>query len=359
MIDVIKQWVPLWVKQRIRAVVDREDLDLPHGARAFLFLAADYGNIGDIAITAAQERFLAQHAGRPHVVVVPISKTRARLRSIQLQIAPGDLVATVGGGNMGVAYPDIETLRQLVIRSFPENRVVCFPQTLDWDATPASDRSLRTLVEVYAGHADLHVFARESVSQARLQELFASAPGVRVGLVPDIVLSATAADLGASPAETRQGVLLCMRDDQERAVSDTQRHEIDASLARLGMPIEVTDTHAGGARLSADRCRTLLRDKVEQFAAARLAVTDRLHGMILSLVAGTPCLVLPNSNHKIHQTHQDWLRGNPRVEVLSLDRLDSVDGAIARLLAADWPTSGVPPLGADAYAPLRTALSAP
>ena len=359
MIDTIKQWVPLRVKQRVRAVVDRENLDLPPGERVFLFLAADYGNIGDIAITAAQERFLAQHAGRPHVVVVPISRTRTRIRSIQRQIAPGDLVATVGGGNMGVAYPDIEALRQLVIRSFPDNRVVCFPQTLDWDTSPASDRAIRKLVEVYGRHEDLHVFARESVSHGRLQELFAPYPNVRIGLVPDIVLSTSALALGASTAETRGGLLLCMRDDQERAVTDAQRHEIDVSLARFGMPIEVTDTHAGGAGLNEDRCRSLLREKVAQFAAARLVVTDRLHGMILSLVAGTPCLVLPNSNHKIRQTYQDWLRESPRVEVLSLDRVDTIDQAIGRLLAADRPATGVAPLSADAYGPLRTALSTP
>lgn len=359
MTDALKRLVPLRIKQQVRAVVDREDVDLPPGPRAFLFLAADYGNIGDIAITAAQERFLAEHAGRPHVVVVPISRTRARLRSIQRQIGPGDLVATVGGGNMGVAYPDIEALRQLVIRSFPDHRVVCFPQTLDWDASRASDRAVRKLVEVYSEHRDLHVFARESVSHARLQDLFAPYPGVRVGLVPDIVLSATASDLGASTAETGGGLLLCMRDDQERAVTDAQRREIDASLAQLDLPIEITDTHAGGAGLSDEQCRALLRDKVNQFGAARLVVTDRLHGMILSLVAGTPCLVLPNSNHKIRQTHEDWLRANPRVEVLSPDRLDTVAEAIQRLLAADRPASGTPPLGVDAYGALRTALSAP
>lgn len=356
MIDALKRLVPLGAKQHVRAMLDRESVDLPDGPRAFLFLAADYGNIGDIAITAAQEHFLRRHSGRSHVVVVPISKTRIQLRAIREQIAPGDLVAIVGGGNMGGAYPDIEALRQRVIQSFPDNRIVCFPQTLDWHG---HDSAIRALVKVYSGHNDLHVFARESVSRDKLAELFAPHPGVTVGWVPDIVLSATASDLGATPARERSGILMAMRDDQERAITDAQRRDLDAALAATGMAVAITDTHAGGSGLSEAERSELLREKVEQFGAARLVVTDRLHGMIMAIVANTPVLVLPNANHKIRQTHHDWLRASPTVDLIAPDQMGAVAATIERLMAAASRPADTAPMDVRAYADLRTAVSAP
>ena len=42
--------------------------------KCLVFLAADYGNLGDVAITFAQERFLARHFPDYEIVDVPIEK---------------------------------------------------------------------------------------------------------------------------------------------------------------------------------------------------------------------------------------------------------------------------------------------
>lgn len=359
MLNSIKRRVPLKLKQQVRSIIDRENVDLPEGRKAFVFLAADYGNIGDIAITAAQRRFLVSYAGHPHVIEVPISKTRALLRSIRKQSTPSDLVTVIGGGNMGSLYSDIEALRQLVIRSFPRNRIVCFPQTLDWDDSPESAKAIERIVDVYSRHKDLHVFARESVSRDKLSDLFSAHGTVRVGYAPDIVLSTTAAGLGADAATPRDGVLLCMREDRERAITEGQRQALDAALARTGLEVELTDTHAGGSGLSKDHCHRLLRDKVDQFRSARLVVTDRLHGMIMSVVAGTPCLVVPNSNHKIQQTYEDWLSDHPLIQLVRPEQLAAVGERLEGLLASAPAKTTVPPVDASRYAELQNALTLP
>lgn len=358
MLDVVKRVVPLRLKRVISAFVRRRDIGLPEGLRTFVFLAADYGNIGDLAITAAQRNFLARLAPGRHVVPVPISATCEVLRSIRKQVVPGDLVTIIGGGNMGSLYPDIEELRQLVIRSFPNNRIVCFPQSLDWAQTPESDRALARIVRTYSRHPDLHVFARESVSRDKLRELFADHANVRVGNVPDVVLSASAAELGFDGQSTTAGILLCMRDDRERALAPEPHVWLRATLDATGQAVTVTDTHAGGARLDEAHCARLLADKLAQFAGARLVVTDRLHGMILSLVAGTPCLVLPNANHKIRQTWQDWLRDVPQLRFVEPAQLPGLPAVIDALLAAPRRDPGVPPLDLTHYDSLIKAVSA-
>lgn len=352
----LKTLVPLAFKKRLVSHLHARPAVLPDSPRSFLFLAADYGNIGDLAITAAQARFLGEHGSSRTVVPVPISATRALLRSIRDQSTAQDLITIVGGGNMGSLYPDIEELRQLVISSFPRNRVVCFPQTLDWESNEKSRRALARIVRVYAGHPDLHVFAREAVTKEKLETLFRPHSNVRVGYTPDIVLSATAVALGSTDDATPSGLLLCLRDDRERALGDEQRRRLEAALADTGLPLEITDTHAGGAGLDEASCARLLADKIDQFRAARLVVTDRLHGMILSAVAGTPCLVLPNDNHKIHQTWLDWLTDTPQVKFITLEDMATLPEALKALLVTARRDPEKPPVSAAHYQSLALAV---
>lgn len=347
----LKIW--LWTMLRSR------EMPLAGSPRAFVFLAADYGNIGDLAITAAQRKFIARAAPSRHIVPVPISATREVIRSLRRQVVPGDLITIIGGGNMGSLYPDIEEHRQLVIRSFPKNRIVCFPQSLDWTQSRESDSALAQILRTYSGHPDLQVFARESVSRDKLRSLFAGHPNVRIGYVPDVVLSASAAELGFDGRPDSSGILLCMRDDRERSLAPEQLAQLRKILEDTGQRITVTDTHAGGSRLDEAQCAHLLADKLAQFAGARLVVTDRLHGMILSLVAGTPCLVLPNANHKIRQTWQDWLGDVPQVSFLGLDEMPRIDEAIAQLLATPRRDPSEPAINAAHYDALRSAIVDP
>ena len=332
-IVTIKKLIPLKIKQSISGYVGARYLALPSGIRCFVFLAADYGNIGDIAISAAQKQYLENVLDGYEVISVPISQTRFVLNSIKKQIKADDIVTIIGGGNMGSTYSDIEGLRQLVIKSFPNNRIVCFPQTLDWDDTAESKKALQNIVKTYFKHSDIHVFARESITHSKLNELFNRYNNVSIGLVPDIVMSATASALGTSECLEPSGILRCLRDDKEVALSDEQYIIVDKALANTGYQIEQTDTHAGGSHLDEAHCTKLLADKLSQFRAAKLVVTDRLHGMILCLLSGTPCLVLPNSNHKISQTYSDWLYNHPRLVFLELKDINEIPKFIDKLLA--------------------------
>lgn len=355
MLSLLKKIIPLKIKRSLVSLFSREEVELPSGRRAFVFLAADYGNIGDLAITAAQVSFLKKHAGVSHVVRVPISKTVAHINSIKRQVNRSDLITIVGGGNMGSLYPDIEELRQLVVRSFKGNRVVCFPQTLDWDESSESNSALAGIVRVYSCHPSLDLFARESVTQKKLDELFRDSSSVRIGYVPDIVLSATATELGATIHSAPSGTLLCLRDDRECAINSNQRSALEAALKSAGHTLEATDTHAGGARLDPEKCARLVADKLDQFAASRLVVTDRLHGMILSIIAGTPCIVLPNSNHKIHQTWKDWLGTVPQVRFILPSDLISLPELAAELLALPRRDPKFSPMSLLSYESLKQA----
>jgi pyruvyl transferase EpsI len=354
---VVKKLIPLKIKQSLSTYINARDLVLPSGKRCFIFLAADYGNIGDIAISAAQKQYLENVLIDYEIISIPISQTRFVLGSIKKQVKADDIITIIGGGNMGGIYPDIEELRQLVIKSFPSNRIVCFPQTLDWDDSTQSKRALKTIVKTYAQHPDIYIFARESITKSKLIELFNKYNNVNIGLVPDIVMSATAESLGATDSLEPSVILRCLRDDKEVALSTAQYAIVDKALASIGYKIESTDTHAGGSQLDETHCAKLLADKLTQFRAAKLVITDRLHGMILCLLSGTPCLVLPNSNHKIRQTHLDWLSDHPRLIFLELEEINNISESINELLSVPKGNLNNSPVDIAAYADLKKVLT--
>ena len=100
--------------------------------RIFIFLAADYGNLGDVAITYAQHKFLNKYFPDYIVTEIPISTTLKGITFVKKIIKPNDVITTVGGGNMGDLYDSIELYRRLVISNFHSNKIISFPQTIDF-----------------------------------------------------------------------------------------------------------------------------------------------------------------------------------------------------------------------------------
>lgn len=357
MFDYIKKALPLKFKQNIHTFLNSEKIKLPIGKRVFIFLAADYGNIGDLAISAAQQNFLNENLTDYEVFPVPISKTRLWLCSIKNQVTSEDIITIIGGGNMGSLYPDIEDLRQLVIQSFPYNKIVCFPQTLDWDESQSSHKALKKILKIYASHSDIHIFAREFITYKKLEEVFNGQKNVKIGFVPDIVMSASAKKLGVVNSSKPTGILTCLRNDKECALKAEHYAILDSAINNTGLTFTKTDTHAAGSGLSKAECNKLLSNKIQQFAAAQLVITDRLHGMILCILSGTPCLVLPNSNHKIRQTYLDWLKDHPRVIFVEIEKFTHVPKYIDQLLSQPRGNLTDSPVELTQYKPLIKALS--
>lgn len=132
---------------------------------------------------------------------------------------------------------------------------------------------------------------------------------------------------------------------------------LDSAIGDTGLTLTKTDTHAGGSGLSKAECDKLLSNKIQQFAEAQLVITDRLHGMILCILSGTPCLVLPNSNHKIRQTYLNWLKDHPRVIFVEIENFTQVPKYIDQLLSQPRGNLTDSPVELTQYKPLIKALS--
>ncbi len=266
--------------------------------KCFVFLAADYGNLGDVAITHVQEILLEEKYPNYQIVDIPISQTLQALHYVKRHLSSRDIITITGGGNMSDMYFDIELLRLLVVDTFPNNRIEVFPQSLIMSDNEKSKVLQVKMRKIYTAHKNLTIFAREKVSYIQMKELL---PSVNIILTPDVVMTYSP----ELPEQVRHSITLCLREDKEKCESER--------LQRLSLVLSEKydvvkyDTHIGGGGLSIRQRNDELQKIWMQFCRSQWVITDRLHGMIFAFITRTPAIVVSNNNHKIVGCYE-WIK---------------------------------------------------
>lgn len=311
----IKKYIPMGIKQKIIQYKSNGNKYINEykkdDEKIILALAANYGNLGDIAITYAQKNFLEKNFPNHKIIEIPIDKTYENMKSLQKIINTDDVITIIGGGNFGDIYLEIEKARQFFIKKFPKNKIVCFPQTIDFSKSEKGKKELKKAIKIYGRHKNLVLFARERKSYDIMKNNFKKN---RVLLAPDIVLSLNK----QLPKEERKYITLCFRNDKENKIDQKEKNKLIANLKEKykGQVIE-KDTHVGNIKIEQDDREKYLNDIWDTFRKSKIVLTDRLHGMIFSAITGTPCIAFQNSNGKIQQTYEAWLKDIPEIEMIN------------------------------------------
>lgn len=284
--------------------------------KCIVCLAADYGNLGDVAITYAQTEFLKTKFPGYEIVDFPISKTLTHLKSLKENCSAEDIITLTGGGYMGDMYFRSELLRQLIIKVFRRNKVISFPQTADFSTSDLGKHMLSRARKVYSSCRRLELWARDEKSYAFMKENFCHNI---VRLTPDIVMW-----LDELKMESERTVItLCLRNDLEKnSATDSIIGSIKEKLHDI-YRIETYDTHIGDVRLDIDTRQAELNKIWSQFRKSKLVITDRLHGMIFSYITGTPAYVLANSNFKVKECYK-WIQDCGYIKFI--DKFEDFDG---------------------------------
>lgn len=277
-------------------------------------LAADYGNLGDVAITYAQTKFLKKEFPRANVIDFPIGQTFTQMKSLKGIIKKEDIITIVGGGNTSDMYDDIEYSRQFIIKNFPENKIISFPQTIDFSASISGQRALKRAITVYSKHKYLCLSAREEKSYKQFKRLF---PHNKVIFAPDIVLSLDE----SSSQDKREGITFILRDDGEKNISKLFQKELIERVS-ANNPIRLSDTHIDKVYLTVKERENELATMWELFRNSEMVITDRLHGMIFAAITKTPCIAMDNSNKKVSGVKDAWLQEIPTIKVIENESIE-------------------------------------
>ena len=207
---------------------------------------------------------------------------------------------------MGDQWYCEEKFRREFITGQMDYNPVILPQTIYYNPTEDGQQKQEESVAIY-NNPNLLLVAREKKSLEIMQNLY---PQAQLLLTPDIVLSTIMSDYGVVKQE-RKVVLLCIRSDAEKAVSDAVWIELEAELDKNRMIHSRTDMHSD-CRVTKENRLECVRKKMQEFCGAELVITDRLHGMIFAAITGTPCIVFSNNNQKVKGTY-DWISYLPYI----------------------------------------------
>lgn len=297
--------------------------------RLLLIGTAVSGNLGDQAISIAEMTFLQEQFPGTKLIEIQQTLFNKATDDIKQLITDEDILLINGGGFLGTLWPIAEEMARDIIQSFPKNRVVIFPQTIFFEESEKGREELTHSIRIFQSHPDLTIFVRDQASYEFAQKHYLGGKLSDIFLVPDIVTY-----LDYSKEDTkRDKIVFCLRRDKEKLNHNDLLSRIETYLKEHAPQYSViyTDSVIEEELDMFDR-QAGLDELINEFSEAKLVVTDRLHGMVLSAISSTPCLAMNNISGKVKGAY-GWLS---YLDYLAYaDDVTDVDKKIEHLLSLE------------------------
>ena len=288
----------------------------------FLFGSPEYNNLGDIAIAYATKKFISDYFPESTFSEISEADIIYRIDKIKKIVRAGDIILLQGGGNISDLYQDQQYIRKKIIRAFPKNKMILMPQTCCFTSTEKGEKELNRTRRLFNKTTNLTLIAREKYTYEKMIKEFKN----KVLLVPDIVLSQH-----LEFNTPRRGVGICLRDDLESNNTIDDINTIIYTAQEKCSLVKLIDTCIN-ENVTIQERKKYLENKLLEFSQCKLIITDRLHGVIFSVITGTPCIAINNNNNKVKGIC-DWVENLELVYYCS--DLHDFDKMLNKLLIYD------------------------
>lgn len=257
--------------------------------RIYLFGSPNQVNLGDQAQTYCIVKWLNRNYPNCEIFVFTYyTITTKVLSTIRKTITSGDMIFIHSGYHITDLYNMVDKYCE-IIQNFPDYKIVIMPQTINF----AKDKAKESYVSnIFNTHGNITLLCRDSISHEKAKHLFSNC---KLLLFPDIVTSL----IGTKHYNNnREGILFCMRNDKEALYDRESINELKNRFKPIKTDMTDTDSPLFYRTIQQHR-EDVLNSKWNQFARYRVVITDRYHGTIFSLIAGTPVIVLSSTDHKL------------------------------------------------------------
>lgn len=219
-----------------------------------------------------------------------------RLKSI---FRPQDIIVFQSGYTTQDLGGYHNLMHEMVVAAIPNAKILMLPQTVYFQKKENMDHTAKIL----NSGKNMLFLARDMVSFETAKKMM---PNVHIEAFPDIVTTLIGT---LSFNNIRNGVCLCTRNDGEKLYSNEQIDALESRLVADGISVEQKDTQSK-ATLSQIRSdlRHHIETEIESYSRFKVTITDRYHGTIFSLCAGTPVVIVKTTDHKV-TTGADWFKG--------------------------------------------------
>lgn len=273
----------------------------PDGPKIFFCGVPTHNNLGDQAQRYCIRKWCKENYPDRYILEIPTWALYERVfrDKVKEVITDQDIIIIQSGYTTTDRHFDHE-MHRLVIKEFPNIRILIMPQTVNFFET----NQAKLTGNIYDKHKKLVFLARDTVSYEKARKMFKT---TKVFCFPDIVTTL----IGTWRAEDneRKGVLLCIRNDSEKKYSDAEIQALCKRFQDKGILCDITDTNSD---LPTDQLIEKIDDELTRiiayFSKHQVVITDRYHGTIFSLISNTPVIVLATNDHKV-KTGTQWFDG--------------------------------------------------
>lgn len=283
-----------------------------------------YNNIGDILIWEGERSFLK---GIKYKCLDYASVGTCLFP----KLSKDTIILLGGGGNFGDLWRWFQEFRLEVIRRYPENRIIIFPQSVCYEDSGVMKRD----AEFMSCHEKLIICAREQQSYTLLKANFNN----EILLLTDMAFCIPLDELNHYRRQEKNRILYLKRNDKELAEDRICPGDADVrdwpSMENKLLLFWMLEKSLGiRYRLRKYKLNFLhrlwtkwidyyvchiLRPKLVKMGVKFLSgyksiYTTRLHAMILAVLLGKECTFLDNSYGKNSSFYKTWLEDLPGVK---------------------------------------------
>ena len=289
--------------------------------KIILIGTSEHSNIGDAAITFGEYEFIRKYFSDYKLIEVSTYEFNDILPYLENIINSDDLIFLQGGGNLGNKFKTEENVRRTIIENFPNNKIVILPQTIYF----TDDAELEISKRIYNNHSNLTIFTRGHISLEFAKKNF---PNAKCYESLDSALN-----LNFNFGYSRDGILCCLRDLNDESGLDKKTYEEIFKIIKSFDKDYSFTNNLWATDIKKDQRNYVVYEQLKSFAKHKLVVTDRLHGLIFSLITNTPCIVISAYNYKLKE-FTDMLKNNNSIIFIDKD-IDKLSENINKFLSKE------------------------
>jgi Exopolysaccharide biosynthesis protein len=284
-------------------------------------------NLGDSAQYMCIKRWIAENYPSYTLVQITTPATYSKKVRLELekQIGSDDIIVFESGATFCNRHID-HKMHRYVLNTFKENKIVFFPQTVDL----SDDGEMEKTAQLFNENPKALFMARDKVSFNMVKVAF---DNNRIMLVPDIVTTL----IGNTPdaGNRNKNILFCKRIDAEKKYTDASVSSLVKRLSEKYGKIDWTDTNFEDSyEYTMTHIEEVLEKKFSLLSQYRVILTDRYHGMIFSLIANTPVVVLETTGHKVKEGAL-WFKESYPNSIYLCTSLEEAENTIDNILSKD------------------------
>ena len=278
----------------------------PDKKRVFYLGITEHSNLGDMAQHYCIKKWIGENYPDYELLmfeatlIVNPKFTNTFFNNLQKVFSYENDVIVIQSGystqDLGGYHP---LMHLLVCDYMKEAKILMMPQTIFFK----SEENRKKFALNHNQAKKMLFLARDFVSYDMAKSMFDQ---IRVEAYPDIVTTL----IGTKEYNSeREGVCICTRNDGEKLYSVAEINQLATMLEKSGISVKQKDTQSPAkAEDIRKNLQYYIENEIESYSHFEVTITDRYHGTIFSLCAGTPVIIIKTNDHKV-TTGADWFKG--------------------------------------------------